>query len=86
MGASKRGDRYRHGDRAPVYRTAIVRNRHTGQLAEVELNELEPIEPGVTGESYAFGKGERVLSDHPAVVAKPDAFVEAREVVLAEQA
>jgi hypothetical protein len=64
------------GARPPVYETAIVRNRHTGQLAEVPLNpERPPLDPGDEGRWYVFKKGERVLSDHEAVIESPGSFV-----------
>jgi hypothetical protein len=63
------------GARAPVYRTAIVRNRHTGQLDEVELNEFAPIDPGDEGRWYVFKRGEKVLSDHEAVITSPGSFI-----------
>jgi hypothetical protein len=67
------------GARAPVYRTTIVRDRKSGRLAEVPLAPIEapPIDEGSEGVSYAFAKGERVMSDHPAVAARPNYFVEA---------
>ena len=75
------------GARAPVYRIAIVRDRHTGKLAEVPLTEYEPLDPGSEGTSYVFSRGERVLSDHPACLESPGSFVEAvaEELVLAER-
>jgi hypothetical protein len=64
------------GARAPTYEKAIVRDRHTGQLHEVELNpERPPIDPGDEGRWYVFKKGERVLSDHEAVLESPGSFV-----------
>jgi hypothetical protein len=73
------------GARAPVYRTVIVRDRKTGQLAEVPLAPIEapPIDEGDEGRPYVFSKGERVLSDHEAVAASPGSFIEADELVLA---
>jgi hypothetical protein len=62
------------GAKAPVYRTAVVRDRHSGRLAEVPLTELPPTDPGSTGMLYAFRRGERVRADHPAVLAKPSMF------------
>ena len=73
------------GARAPVYEVATVRDRHTGQLAEVPLTEFPPLDPGTEGIGYTFRRGERVLSDHPAVGACPNAFIEADELVLAER-
>jgi hypothetical protein len=64
------------GARAPVYEKAIVRHNKTGQLHEVELNpERPPLDPGDEGRWYVFKKGERVMSDHEAVIAAPGAFV-----------
>jgi len=58
------------GAKPPVFQKAIVRDRHTGQLAEVELNEYPPIDEGDIGTSYTFKRGEIIRADHPAVVAK----------------
>ena len=71
------------GARAPVYRTTIVRDRHTGRLAEVPLApcEAEPLDPGDEGTAYGFRAGERVLSDHPAVDACPGAFIEEDQLI-----
>jgi hypothetical protein len=68
---------WNRGARPPEWRKAIVRDRHTGQLAEVPLTELEPIDPGDPGETIIVAKGERLPSTHPAVVAKPGYFTEA---------
>jgi hypothetical protein len=75
------------GARAPIYKTTIVRDRHSGKLAEVPLAPIEapPIDEGDLGRSYVFAKGERVLSDHEAVLASPGSFIEADELVLAER-
>jgi hypothetical protein len=75
------------GARPAVYRTAVVRDWHTGKLAEVALTEYEPLDPGSEGTSYVFRRGERVLSDHPAVRTSPGSFVESvpEELVLAER-
>ena len=72
--------------RQPEWRKVIVRDRKTGQLAEVALvGEEDPIDPGSEGTFYTFRRGERVLSDHPAVLEAPHLFVEADELVLAER-
>ena len=65
------------GARAPVYKTVIVRNRHTGQLAEVELRppEAEPLDPGDGGMTYVFKRNEKVLADHPPVLESPGSFI-----------
>jgi hypothetical protein len=74
------------GARPPIFETAIVRDRHTGRLAEVPLTEYPPVDPGSEGMSYPFRRGERVLSDHPACLASPGSFIEAvDELVLAER-
>jgi hypothetical protein len=39
--------------------------------------ELPPIDEGDPGRSYAFRQGEKVWSDHEAVIECPGAFVEA---------
>ena len=61
------------GARAPVYRTVIVRDRHTGKLAEVPLAPCEapPIDEGDEGTTYVFAKGEKVPADHPVVIERP---------------
>jgi len=64
------------GARPPVYEKRIVRDRHTGKLAEVDLNpERPPIDPGDPGMPYVFAKNEEVEADHPAVLACPHGFV-----------
>jgi hypothetical protein len=65
------------GARPPVYKTALVRNRHTGLLAEVEMQppEADPLDPGSMGRSYVFKAGEEVDADHEAVLDCPGAFV-----------
>ncbi len=68
------------GARAPVYRTTVVRDRRTGRLAEVDLNpEAPPLVEGDEGTFYVFKKGEKVLDDHPAVLASPGSFVSVEE-------
>lgn len=67
------------GARPPEYRTAIMRDRHSGQLAEVALTELPPLDPGVTGIPHAFKRGEKIPADHPAAVAKPGYFIAVEE-------
>ena len=62
------------GARAPVYRKAIVRDRHTRQLVEVELHEAEPLDSGDAGRSYAFSRGQKEWADHEAVVDAPGAL------------
>jgi hypothetical protein len=51
--------------------------RHTGQLVEIDVHELPPLDEGDEGVPYAFKQGEKVFSDHPAVEACPGAFVPA---------
>jgi len=66
------------GAKPPVYEKRIVRDRHTGKLAEIEMNpELPPIDEGSPGTSYVFKQGEVVWSDHEAVIDAPQCFVEA---------
>jgi hypothetical protein len=63
------------GARPKVYETAIVRDRHTGQLQEVALNpERPPLDEGDEGQTFVFRRGERVLSDHPACLESPGSF------------
>jgi hypothetical protein len=64
------------GARPKVYETAIVRDRHSGRLVEVELNpERPPLDEGDEGQTFVFKRGERVLSDHPACITSPGSFV-----------
>jgi hypothetical protein len=63
------------GARAPVYRTTIVRDRHSGKLAEVPLTEYPPLDPGSDGVFYTFKRHERVEASHPAVVTSPGSFI-----------
>jgi len=67
---------YIDGARPKVWRTIVVRDRHTGRLAEVPLTEEPPIDPGADGTTYVFRRGEKVLSDHPAVIARPGCFID----------
>jgi hypothetical protein len=68
---------YIEGARPAEWRKVIVRDRKTGRLAEVPLvGEEDPIDPGDEGTTYVFRKGEKVLSDHPAVVARPGYFID----------
>jgi hypothetical protein len=64
------------GARPPVYKTALVRNRHTGLVEEVPMPppEAEPLDPGSTGRSYVFRRGEEVEADHEAVLDCPGMF------------
>jgi hypothetical protein len=56
------------------YQKRIVRDRHTGKLAEIDVHELPPVDPGNEGIGYAFKQGEEVWSDHPAVLDAPGCF------------
>lgn len=47
------------GARPVEWRKAIVRDRHTGQLAEVNLTEYEPLVEEDPGVSYCFKRGGR---------------------------
>ena len=64
------------GARPIQYQRRIVRDRHTGQLVEIDVHELPPGDEGVP---YVFKQGEKVRSDHPAVEACPSAFVPAMD-------
>lgn len=60
------------GARPPVYEKRLVRDRHTNQLVDVDMNpELPPIDEGSDGTLYVIAKGEVLPASHPAVVAKP---------------
>jgi hypothetical protein len=63
------------GARPIEYEKRIVRDNHTGKLAEIDMHELPPIDPGDEGIPYVFRKDEEVWSDHPAVVDAPFCFV-----------
>jgi hypothetical protein len=63
------------GARPIVWEKRIVRDRHTGKLAEIDLHELPPVDPGSEGIPYAFAAGEEVMADHPAVLDAPGCFV-----------
>jgi hypothetical protein len=65
------------GASAGVARTIVVRNRHSGRLVEVPIPPPESpwlVEP-VDGTTYVFRRAERVLSNHPAVLASPGSFI-----------
>lgn len=65
----------------PTYRTVIVRDRHSGRLAEVPLAPIEapPLDEGDEGRSYAFRRDEEVYDDHEAVQQSPHLFVPIEE-------
>jgi hypothetical protein len=67
------------GARPVIYEKRIVRDRHTGKLAEIDIHELPPVDPGDEGISYVFKKGEQVHADHPAVLDAPGCFVPIEE-------
>jgi hypothetical protein len=62
------------GARPIRYQKRIVRDRHTGKLAEIDIHELPPEDEGDLGVSYAFAKHEQVRVDHPAVKDAPGCF------------
>jgi hypothetical protein len=61
------------------YEKRIVRDRHTGKLAEIDAHELPPVKEAVEGVSYVFARGELVEADHPAVLDCPGMFREPNE-------
>jgi hypothetical protein len=63
------------GARPIRYQNRIVRDRHTGKLADIAIHELEPEDEGSEGIGYAFTRGEEVEADHPAVLDAPGCFV-----------
>jgi hypothetical protein len=63
------------GARPVVYEKRIVRDRHSGKLAEIDIHELPPVDPGSEGTSYVYKKGEEEWSDAPAVLDSPSSFV-----------
>lgn len=58
----------------PEYRVEVVRDRHTGQLAEVPLTEYPPIDPGSEGRVFLVTKGNLYLPDDEVVQHKPQHF------------
>jgi hypothetical protein len=63
------------GAQPVLWHTKIIRDNKTGQLVEVPMTEWAPKRPAVDGTTYVFKRGEEVEADHPAVLAKPYAFV-----------
>jgi hypothetical protein len=63
------------GARPIEYQKRIVRDRHTGKLAEIDMHELPPVDEGDEGIGYAFRADEEVWSDHPAVLDAPGCFL-----------
>ena len=62
------------GARAPEYRIAVVRDRHTGRLAEVPLTEFPPIDEGSDGQTFVVKKGDLYLPTDTVVQHKPQHF------------
>jgi len=62
-----------------VYEKRIVRDRHSGKLAEIDIHELPPVDPGHEGTAYVYKKGEEEWSDHTAVLDAPGCFVPVEE-------
>lgn len=61
---------------SPVeYRRAKVLDRRRNEYIEVDLHMAKPVKPENVGTHYTFAAGERVPADHPAVLAKPSAFM-----------
>ena len=67
------------GARPVEWHKIIVRDRHTGRLAEIDHHERGPKVPEEVGTPYVFARHEEVYDDHPAVRAKPHAFVSVDE-------
>ena len=67
------------GARPIQWERRIVRHNRTGELVEVDVHELPPVDPGAEGLPYVFKRGEKVRSDHPAVIDCPGAFVKPLE-------
>ena len=63
------------GARPVEWHKIVVRDRHTGRLAEIDHHERGPKVEEKLGTPYVFARGEEVDADHPAVLAKPYAFV-----------
>jgi hypothetical protein len=63
---------------SPVeWQKRIVRDRHTGKLAEIDLHEFPPVREAELGRSYVFKRDEKVRADHEAVLDAPGCFREA---------
>ena len=67
------------GARPIIYRKHIVRDRHTGKLAEIDIHDEPYADPGDEGTSYVFRKGEAAEADHPAVLDAPGLWREPNE-------
>jgi hypothetical protein len=62
------------GARPVEWQRRIVRDRHSGRLADIEIHELPPVDEGDLGRSYVFTRGERIHADHEAVLDGPGCF------------
>jgi hypothetical protein len=62
------------GARPIEWQKRIVRDRHTGKLAEIDIHELPPVDEGDLGRFYVFKRGEQVPADHEAVLDAPGCF------------
>jgi hypothetical protein len=60
--------------RPPEYQVEVVRDRHTGRLAEVPLTEYPPLDPGSEGRVFLVKKGDMYLPDDEVVQHKPQHF------------
>lgn len=61
---------------SPVqYKRAKVFDRRRQEHVEVDLHMSKPEREENVGTHYTFAAGEKVPADHPAVVAKPTAFM-----------
>lgn len=63
------------GARPIKYQRKIVRDNRTGKLAEIDIHEAPPEDPGSDGITYVFRQDEEVWSDHPAVLDAPGCFL-----------
>lgn len=62
-------------DARPVeYQKRIVRDNHTRKLAEIDIHELPPLDPGSEGRTFVVAKGELYLPDDEIVQRKPQHF------------
>lgn len=61
------------GARAPEYDLVWVTDNKTGERVQIQKD--EPSDPGEEGVPYAFKAGEKVMSNHVAVLANPGAFI-----------
>jgi hypothetical protein len=63
------------GARPIEYQKRIVRDRHSGKLAEIDLHEFPPWMRATRARPLPSSAGRRCEQTHPAVAACPNAFI-----------